>query len=120
MTHTARVVRGKSRGRRIKFPTLNFVPPDSLKAEQGIYAGWVTIGDRRYPAAFHYGPAPTFGEATVSLEAYLLDTVLDTPPLEATFELIHYLRAVQNFSSPETLSDQIAKDVLQTRQKLRL
>ena len=69
----SRQVKGKGRGKVIGFPTINLDIPSGLSLEDGIYAAWVTIGDRRYKGALHFGPIPTFDETTKSLEVFLLD-----------------------------------------------
>ncbi len=109
---------GKGRGQGLGFPTLNLDLPGPLDQPQGVYAGYVTIGAARHPAAFHYGPIPTFNEAELSLEAYLLDVVLSERPESVSFELMEYIRPVRRFSGPEELALQIAQDVREVRRVL--
>lgn len=119
MKYRARVIRGRGEGRKLGFPTLNLeIPPGFAEAEkQGVYAGRVWLeDDAPRPAAFHHGPAPTFGIETPSLEAYVLDADISTAPKELSFELLKYLREVRNFEGPEALAAQIAKDVEDTRE----
>lgn len=55
------VVHGEKRGRQIGYPTANLglnalatIPAD------GVYAGWLTVGKDRWPAAISIGTNPTF------------------------------------------------------------
>ncbi len=114
----AMIVSGKGRGRRINYPTLNLHLPETLDATHGIYAGWVGIDGRKYPAAFHYGPIPTFDESEIALEAFLLDTALAERPDKVSFELVQYIRPVRRFGGPDQLADQIGKDVAEVKKIL--
>jgi riboflavin kinase/FMN adenylyltransferase len=89
-----------------------------LPVDQGIYAGYVTIGTRRYPAAIHYGPRPMLGDPAVSLEAHLLDIALETPPASATLELIAFIRSIEGFPDEAALKRQIKADIVQVRRVL--
>ncbi|MSX66666.1 MAG: riboflavin biosynthesis protein RibF, partial [Actinobacteria bacterium] len=71
------VVHGEKRGREIGYPTANLgelegqtIPSD------GVYAGWLTVGIDRWPAAISIGTNPTFeGVRARQVEAYALDQV---------------------------------------------
>ena len=111
MKYSANVQSGKGRGKGLGFPTYNLVIPNELALAHGIYAAWVWLHGTRYGAAAHFGPVPTFDQAEVTLELYLLDYV-DEPGVDALeFELVQFLRPVMTFDTPEALSAQIADDV---------
>lgn len=123
MKYTACVIPGRGEGRKLGFPTLNLEIPDGLAAKQGVYAGWVWLtrdGDKRQPAAFHYGPTPAFGIEKFSLEAHVIDQEIPSPPPELSFELVKYLRPVLDFEALEGLAAQIREDVRQAREALRI
>lgn len=109
--YSATIKSGAGRGKRIGFPTLNFVVPDSFEHAYGIYCGWVIVGDEKYKAAFHYGPIPTFEEKKASLEAYLLDKHLDQVPDVVYFQFVARLRDVNSFSASDKLALAIKRDV---------
>ncbi len=111
---------GHGRGQGLGFPTLNLEPSEPLDRPQGVYAGYVLIGDARHPAAFHYGPIPTFDETDLSLEAHLLDIALPERPGTVRFELKDYIRPIRRFSGPEELALQVARDVQAVRRRLNL
>ena len=94
--------------------------PAGLDAQPGIYAGWVWLEDTdgqtggKYPAAFHYGPVPAFGETANALEAHVIGKDIPTPPPRLDFELVKYLREIRDFKDLEALKAQIGEDVQQT------
>ncbi len=111
LTFTARVISGAGRGKRLGTPTMNMnladVPHDLA---EGIYV-CRTDGES---AVMHYGPRPVFRDTT-SCEVHLLDRVLERAPDTIIVEVIHKLRDVRDFPSPEALMAQIADDIAQAR-----
>lgn len=120
MKYKTRVVAGRGRGRRIGFPTINMEIPDGLGATHGIYAGWVYAHDRRYPAAIHYGPVPTFQEVAPTLEAYVLDGQVVHLSTEIEFELMAYIRDIRVFLNAQELAAQIKNDVEDVEKILKM
>jgi riboflavin kinase / FMN adenylyltransferase len=116
---TGTVVHGDKRGRALGFPTMNLsVPRHRLLPRDGIYAMWATVNGQRVAAAASLGVRPTFGGGDRVLEAYLLDWSGDAygDSVEAAF--VKRLRDELRFSSAAELSDQIARDVAETRRAL--
>ena len=114
------VVHGAKRGRALGFPTINLsVPTERLLPRDGIYAMSVRVNDTDVAAAASLGVRPTFGGGDRTLEAYLLDWEGDVygETLEAAF--IKRLRDELRFASASELSEQIARDVEDTRAALR-
>jgi len=71
------VVHGEARGREIGYPTANLgnIDGQCIPAD-GVYAGWLTVGINRWPAAISIGTNPTVeGDRARSDEAYALDPV---------------------------------------------
>jgi len=117
------VVHGEKRGREIGYPTANLgdlerqtIPSD------GVYAGWLTVGIDRWPAAISIGTNPTFaGIRGRQVEAYALDQVgLDLYTKAATIEFGWRLRDTLKFDSLEPLLVQIAKDCAKARELTEL
>lgn len=79
-----------------------------------MYAGYVWLKHKRYEAAVFIGPAITFGETDVQLEAHLL---IEPPLISqgeiATVECVTWLRPNQKFVTPTALQQQIAQDIKQ-------
>jgi riboflavin kinase/FMN adenylyltransferase len=113
------VVHGEKRGREIGYPTANIgltnlatIPAD------GVYAGWLSVGSERWPAAISIGTNPTFpGVRGRQVEAYALDkTDLELYDLEATIEFGFRLRDTLKFDGLEPLLEQMKKDCDQARE----
>jgi len=117
--YTTNVIGGAGRGKRIGFPTLNFIIPDNFEHSYGIYCGYVIIGGNNHRAAFHYGSIPTFSEKRVSLEAYIISgKYLEEIPDKISFRFITKLRDVENFSEKDKLIENIERDVAQAKEIL--
>lgn len=130
---SGRVVHGAGRGGRdLGYPTANLdlaehtaVPADS------VYAGWFTVLDdapvdgtiapgRRYPAAISVGTNPTFGDASRSVEAFVLDESADLYGRYAAVDFVDHVREMEKFSSVDELLVAMGRDVARTRDVLGL
>ena len=115
MRYTVSIVAGAGRGKTLGFPTLNMQLPAALSRRRGIYAGWVWLGAKKHPAAFHIGPAPVFKRRSVTLEAFVIDKKIARTPARVSFELIKKIRPVKNFPSLAALVKQMRRDVAVAR-----
>jgi len=113
------VVRGEARGREIGYPTANLgnIDGQCIPAD-GVYAGWLTVGINRWPAAISIGTNPTFeGERARQVEAYAIDQVgLDLYDQGATIEFGWRLRDTLKFDGLDPLLEQMAKDCQRARE----
>ncbi|CAB4759482.1 unannotated protein [freshwater metagenome] len=117
------VVHGEKRGREIGYPTANLGDLDHQSIpSDGIYAGWLTVGIDRWPAAISIGTNPTFaGVRGRQVEAYALDqTDLDLYSKRATIEFGWRLRDTLTFDGLEPLLVQMAKDCAKARELTEL
>ncbi len=117
------VVHGEKRGREIGYPTANLgnIDGQTIPAD-GVYAGWLTVGIDRWPAAISIGTNPTFeGVRGRQVEAYALDQVgLDLYTKSATIEFGWRLRETLKFDGLEPLLEQMAKDCAEARRLTEL
>ena len=117
------VVHGEKRGREIGYPTANLgdLEHQTIPAD-GIYAGWLSVGIDRWPAAISIGTNPTFaGIRGRQVEAYALDQVgLDLYTKAATIEFGWRLRDTLTFDGLEPLLVQMAKDCAKARELTEL
>ena len=117
------VVHGEKRGREIGYPTANLgnIDGQTIPAD-GVYAGWLTVGIDRWPAAISIGTNPTFeGVRGRQVEAYALDQVgLDLYTKSATIEFGWRLRETLKFDGLEPLLQQMAKDCAEARRLTEL
>lgn len=116
---TGPVVHGEKRGREIGYPTAN-IGLDSLATipADGVYAGWLSVDDQRWPAAISIGTNPTFpGVRGRQVEAYALDqTGLDLYDKEAKLEFGFRLRDTLKFDGLDPLLVQMKKDCDKARE----
>ena len=117
------VVHGEKRGREIGYPTANLgdLEHQTIPAD-GVYAGWLTVGIDRWPAAISIGTNPTFeGVRGRQVEAYALDQIgLDLYTKAATIEFGWRLRDTLKFDGLDPLLEQMAKDCAEARRLTEL
>ena len=119
LSFNAHVISGAGRGKQLGTPTMNLdlsAVPSGV--HEGIYACFCTFDGRHHQAVMHYGPRPVFKD-TASCEIHVLDTTINEAPQQLTVEIIHYLREVRDFQTPEALMAQIAADIDDARAILR-
>ncbi len=113
------VVHGEKRGREIGYPTANLgLTPLSTIPADGVYAGWLSVGEGRWAAAISIGTNPTFpGVRGRQVEAYAIDQVgLDLYDQEAKIEFGFRLRDTLKFDGLAPLLEQMKKDCDQARE----
>ena len=112
------VVHGEKRGREIGYPTANLGNIDGQTIpNDGVYAGWLTVGINYWPAAISIGTNPTFaGVRARQVEAYALDQEgLDLYGKSASIEFGWRLRDTLKFDGLEPLLVQMKLDCDQAR-----
>ena len=113
------VVHGEKRGREIGYPTANIgLDPLATIPADGVYAGWLTVGADRWPAAISIGTNPTFpGVRGRQVEAYALDQIdLDLYDKEAKLEFGFRLRDTLKFDGLDPLLVQMKMDCDKARE----
>jgi riboflavin kinase/FMN adenylyltransferase len=124
-----RIISGRGVGIKLGFPTLNMKKPKQVIPAEGVYAGFVKIGEimddalrskEKIPAVYSIGQARTYGDDfPLLIEAHLLTKdVGDLIGHYMTMDFIERIRNQHKFKNPEDLSKQIAKDCYQTRKIL--
>lgn len=111
------VVRGEGRGEGLGFPTANMDLPETLLPPEGVYASRLSVGGTCYAAVTNLGSNPTFGGRKVGVESFVLDAPgdLDLYGRRVRVHFVKQLRRERQFSGPEELAAQIARDVEQAR-----
>ncbi|MER5493906.1 bifunctional riboflavin kinase/FAD synthetase [Streptomyces sp. LE64] len=107
------VVRGAQRGRGLGYPTANVetLPHTAIPAD-GVYAGWLQVGEESMPAAISVGTNPTFDGTARTVEAYAIDRVdLDLYGLHVAVDFLAYVRGMAKFDSVDDLLVAMADDV---------
>ena len=114
-----KVYKDRGVGKKIGFPTANVkvdVKKQALK--NGVYAGKVIVGDKKYSAIINYGARPTFSLSEIILEAHLFgfNGNLYGKNIEVCFD--KFIRDVLTFSTKDELISQIEKDVKKAKENL--
>jgi len=116
-----RIIPGRGVGTKLGFPTLNMKKPKQVIPAEGVYAGFVKIGQamdevikskEKIPAVYSIGQARTYGDNfPLLIEAHLLiENVGDLIGRYMVMDFIQRIRNQHKFKTPEDLSNQIAKD----------
>jgi len=116
-----RIIPGRGVGVKLGFPTLNMKKPKQVVPAEGVYAGFVKIGEfmddalrskEKIPAVYSIGQARTYGDDfPLLIEAHLLiENVGDLIGHYMAMDFIQRIRNQHKFKTPEDLSKQIAKD----------
>ncbi|MFM8965893.1 MAG: riboflavin biosynthesis protein RibF, partial [Actinomycetota bacterium] len=116
------VIHGEKRGRQIGYPTANVqVGANATIPSDGVYAGWLTVGTHRWPAAISIGTNPTFdGVRGRQVEAYALDEKdLDLYDQVAKVEFGWRLRDTIKFAGLDPLLAQMKIDCDKARELTR-
>jgi len=118
MQFTASVITGHGIGRQLGYPTLNFVVPDELSLEEGVFACRVQMDGTCELGVLFFGRRATFADAELSLEVHLLDWTGDAQVEQARIEIIEKIRDPQKFASRDALITTIAQDCEAARKVL--
>jgi len=124
-----RVVPGHGRGKQLGFPTANLQPLNQIIPAEGVYAGFVQIGDsekdvcptkQRIPAALSIGRAQTLGSGKpLAIEAHILtDGLGDLHDKWLAMDFVKHLRNQKKFETEKQLAAQIKKDCKKAKQIL--
>jgi riboflavin kinase/FMN adenylyltransferase len=117
---------GRGYGTRYTVPTINLAPYAELLPANGVYITTLTIGTgasaETFDAVTNVGNRPTFGADSFTVESHLLNfhpIALDEhTPLTLTF--LRRLRAEMRWPNPETLREQIGRDVAKAKRYFSL
>jgi len=113
------VVHGVGRGQPLGLATANLAVEAQLIPAEGVYAGQAEVDHRLWAAAVSIGRKSTFGERDLAVEAHLLDFTGDLYGRHLRLELREWLRPQERFGAPQSLRQQMARDVARTREVLK-
>ncbi len=110
------VVKGKSVGSSMGFPTANLELPNyKLIPKNGVYIAEAELQNQFFQVMVNIGMQPTFDANKLRIEAHLLDFNQEIYGEDLKIYLKKYLRAEQQFSNKEALKSQLEKDQLATQ-----
>ncbi|MBC8378271.1 MAG: riboflavin biosynthesis protein RibF [Planctomycetes bacterium] len=124
-----RTIKGRGIGTKLGFPTANIEAEGQIIPCEGVFAGYVVVGDSfedvafgglRRAAAISIGRAKTFvSDHPLLLEAHLLENnVEDLSRKWLGLDFMRFIRHQQRFETKDDLKQQIAKDIQRAEQML--
>ncbi len=115
-TMTGRVMDGKHVGRTMGYPTANVEPPKGkVLPAYGVYACYLTVEERTYPAVVNVGRHPTLPEGNITVEAHVLDACMMLYGKKVRLDYLHFQRPEHRFAGVEELQAQITRDAQDAR-----
>ena len=112
-SYSGKVVHGQHIGHTIGYPTANIEVPEEyqLIEKPGVYATFVEIDGKSYPAMTYIGKRPTMhDDKPQSIEAHILDFNQDVYGKEIKLRFVDFVREDIKFDDTEALKHQIDKD----------
>ncbi|MEY4639842.1 MAG: hypothetical protein RLY13_840, partial [Actinomycetota bacterium] len=119
-TSVGLIEHGLKIGREIGFPTANMARDcEGYLPLDGVYAGWLKVDGKEYPAAHSVGVNATFQEVPRLVESHVLDrNDLDLYEKMVTLEFVEFIRPAAKFNGVEDLVEEIGRDLDKTRKIL--
>lgn len=114
---SGKVVHGEQR--RIGFPTANLSHIKDLIPQKGVYAIYVETPYGKFKGAVNIGMNPTFDGKKLCIEAHIFDFDEDLYGKDISIYFVKRVRGEKKFKDPESLADQIKKDVSFIKRVLR-
>ena len=105
-----KVIHGRGVGKTLGYPTANVAVPAEKILPVGVFSANVNVDGTEYRAIVNIGNAPTFGVASKTLEAHLINFNGDLYGKTLKISLLKYLRSITKFNSAEELRAQLKKD----------
>ena len=113
------VIGGNRLGRKLGFPTANIAIDDSLAVENGVYCSKVFVEGEEYVAMTNVGVRPSVDGTKRLLETHLFGFKGLLYGLTLRVELYDKIRDEKKFSSVNELREQIEKDSIEIKKKIK-
>jgi len=104
------VIKGKSRGKILGFPTANIQTRNEI-LPLGVFITKVAVDSEELLSLTNIGHRPTFGQEEKNIESYIMNFDKDLYRKKIRIQFIKKLREEIKFETPEALSQQIKKDL---------
>ncbi|MFQ5722149.1 MAG: bifunctional riboflavin kinase/FAD synthetase [Candidatus Aminicenantales bacterium] len=112
------VIKGKSRGKILGFPTANINTQNEI-VPPGVFVSEVEVDSRQRPALTNIGYRPTFGQEELNIESYIMNFNKNLYGRKLKIYFIKKIRNEMKFANPEALAQQIKKDIATARKYFR-
>jgi len=114
-----KVIKGKSRGKALGFPTANIETKNEI-IPAGIFISTVGIGLETYPSLTNVGNCPTFSQREINIESYIINFNKDLYGKTIRIRFIKKIRKEIKFKTQDDLAAQIKKDLQVAKKYLKL
>lgn len=113
-----KVIHAKGLGKKMGYPTANLELIDNFVIPKyGVYDSDIYVNGKKFKASTNIGTNPTVEHDGIKIEAHILDFDEDIYGEIVELELIDFIRPELKFDNVKDLFDQIAKDVLVTKNR---
>lgn len=113
-----KIIHAKGLGKKMGYPTANLELVDNFVIPKfGVYDTDIIIDGKRFKASTNIGTNPTVEHDGIKIEAHILDFDRDIYGEIVELELLEFVRPELKFDSVDELFEQIARDVLVTRNR---
>lgn len=112
------VIKGKSRGKVLGFPTANIETENEI-IPQGVFITQTRIGSKIFPSMSHIGKQPTFNQRDINIESHIIDFEGDLYGKRIGINFLQKIRDEIKFSTPDKLTGQLEKDLETTQSYFR-
>ncbi|MCY4523613.1 MAG: hypothetical protein OXB84_02620, partial [Halobacteriovoraceae bacterium] len=114
---TGKVIRGKSRGRSLGFPTANLnYDSNRIIPRSGVYYTRISLGKKVYNSITNIGSNPTFNESNISVESFIIDFKKNIYNKNISLYFLKRHRDIVKFKTITELKTKIADDVKKAKE----
>ncbi len=113
---SSKVQHGKSIGRKLGFPTINFSFESELALRHGVYISKTLIDNKSYKSISYYGKSPSFDDRGLTFETYIFDFDKNIYDYNVKIEVYKFLRDDIIFKDYNELIRTIQRDIDETKQ----
>ena len=109
-----KVIRGKSRGKTLGFPTANIETENEI-VPPGVFITTTVLESETFPSMTNVGTRPTFNQQEINIESYILNFNKYLYGKTIKINFIKKIRDEMKFKTSNDLSQQIKKDLETTK-----
>lgn len=105
-----KVIKGKSRGKALGFPTANIKTENEI-IPHGVFISTTGIGPETFSSLTNVGRCPTFNQKETNIESYIMNLNRDIYGKKIRIHFLKRIRDEIKFNTQAELSQQIKKDL---------
>ena len=112
------VIKGKSRGKALGFPTANIATENEI-IPPGVFITTAWIDSKSFPSLTNVGNRPTFHQKETIIESFIINLNKNLYGEKIRVNFIKKIRNEMKFKTPDDLSQQIKKDLEKAKDYFR-